>query len=115
MNSGIKKIKAITANIASNGIEVHSSIKSANAVSNIPNEVRAIGRSLDSHLLDIICLFDIHLNILIPSQSFSESLIMQTFNKDIKMLKSCSKNLTDSYELYCVKVTRSTLSGGVVK
>jgi len=69
MNSGIKKIKAITANIALYGIEVHSSILRANAVSNIPNEVRAVGRSLDSHLLDIICLFNIHLNLLIPSQS----------------------------------------------
>ena len=79
MNSGIKKIKAITANIASNGIEVHSSIKSANAVSNIPNEVRAVGRSLDSHLLDIICLFDIHLNILITSQSFRQGVTSLVF------------------------------------
>ena len=31
------------------------------------------------------------------------------------MLKSRSKSLTDLYELYCNKVTRSTLSGGVVK
>ena len=60
-------------------------------------------------------LFFISTKLQIPSQSFSESLILQTFNKDIKMLKSCSKNLTDSYELYCVKVARSTLSGGVVK
>ena len=100
MNSGIKKIKAITAYITSYGIEVHSSILRANAVSNIANEVRAVGRSLGSHLLDIICLFDIYSNLLILSQSFSESTILQTFNKDIKMLKSCSKNLTNTQELY---------------
>ena len=78
MNSGIKKIKAITANIALYGIEVHSSILSTNAESNIPNEVRAIGRSLDCHLLDIIHYIKLYPNLLIPSQSFSESSILQT-------------------------------------
>jgi len=41
----------IAVKINSIGIEVHSSILSANAVSNIPNEVRAVGMSLDCHLL----------------------------------------------------------------
>ena len=51
MYSGITKITQEAINIAFSGIEVHSSILSANAESKIPNEVKAIGRSLDCHLL----------------------------------------------------------------
>ena len=57
MYSGITKITQEAINIAFSGIEVHSSILSANAESKIPNEVKAIGRSLDCHLAILRCYF----------------------------------------------------------
>ena len=47
MYNGISNKTIAIAIMTLNGIEVHSSILSANAVSNIANEVKAVGRSCD--------------------------------------------------------------------